>query len=143
MERHTCLLVDVHCGYASACAPRRDFRHLVDQTLQLSSAFATFLYPQNDTQDFGDFAQSLHIVLYHRRVAMVVKEDGVRAVADGMVGLACMDVDGEYCMNDREGQDMKLRPEKVPDSKGDAPALSSLFAFLVLLRRREVWLHTC
>lgn len=34
---------------------------------------------------------------------MVVEEDGVCAVADGMVGLACMDVDGEYCVDDCEG----------------------------------------
>lgn len=71
---------------------------------------------------------------------MVVKEDGVCAIADGMVGLTGVDVYREYGMNDCEGQDVKLRLEKVPNSKRDAPALSSLFAVRVLLRRWEVWL---
>lgn len=64
---------------------------------------------------------------------MVVEEDGVCAIAYGMIGLTGVNVYGEYCMNDYEGQDVKLRLEKVPNSKCDAPALSSLFAFLVLL----------
>lgn len=71
---------------------------------------------------------------------MVVKEDGVCAIADGMVGLTGMDVYGEYGMDDCEGQDVKLRLEKVPNSKRDAPALSSLFAVQVLLCGWEVWL---
>lgn len=143
MECRTCLLVDVQCGYASACAPRRDFRDLVHQTLQLCAAFAVFFYSQNNAQNLRNLAQSFHIVLYHRRVAVVVKEDGVCAIADGMVSLAGMDVYGEYGMNDCEGQDVKLRLEKVPNSKRDAPALSSLFASQVLLRGREVRLRQC
>lgn len=74
---------------------------------------------------------------------MMVEEDGVCAIADGMVCLAGVDIDGEYGMDNCEGQDVKLRLEKVPNSKCDAPALGSLFAFLVLFCRWEVWLCTC
>lgn len=74
---------------------------------------------------------------------MVVEEDGVCTIADGMVGLAGVDVDGEYGMDNCKGQDMKLRLEKVPNSECDAPALSSLFAFLIVIRRWEVWLCSC
>jgi len=99
----TCLLVDVQCRYASACAPRGNFGNLVHQALQLCAALFVFVHPQNNTQNVWDFAESFDVPLYHRRVAMVVEEDGVCAVADGMVGLACMDVDGEYCVDDCEG----------------------------------------
>lgn len=143
MESLTCLLVDVQCGYASACAPRGNFGNLVHQALQLCAAFLVFFHPQNNTQNFWDFAESSHVPLYHRRVAMMVEEDGVCAIADGMVGLAGMDVDGKYRVYDCKGQDVKLRLEKVPNPKRDAPALSSLLAVLILLSGWEVWLCAC
>ena len=34
---------------------------------------------------------------------MVVEEDGVSAIADGMVGLAGVDIDREYGMDNCEG----------------------------------------
>lgn len=74
---------------------------------------------------------------------MVVEEDRVCAIADGMVGLTGVYVDGEYGVNDGEGQDVELRLEETPNSKRDAPALRSVFAVLVLLRRWEVRLCAC
>jgi hypothetical protein len=143
MDSLTCLLVHVHSGYASACAPSGNFGNLVHKALQLCTALFVFIHPQNNAQNFWNFAKSFHIPLYHCRVAVVVKEDGVCAVADGMVGLAGVDVYREYCVNDCEGQDVKLGLEEVPGPKRDSPALSSFLALLVLLRRREVWLCAC
>lgn len=72
---------------------------------------------------------------------MVVEEDGVYAIADGMVGLARADVDGEYRMDDGEYEKMQLGFQELSNPKGEASVPGALlFAFLVFFRGRKVWL---
>lgn len=73
---------------------------------------------------------------------MVVEENGVYTIADGMVGLARADVDGECCVDNSEDEKIKLYPEELSNAKGVVSTPSPLlFVLLVFFRRRKVGLY--
>lgn len=72
----------------------------------------------------------------------MVEENGVYTIADGMVGLARADVDGECCVDNSEDEKMKLYPEELSNAKGVVSTPSPLlFVLLVFFRRRKVGLY--